>query len=207
MTMKLLHGGLSPFVRKVMIVAHEKGLVDRLELVPAPVNPLQPLELAVAVNPLGKIPALTLDDGTVLYGSTVVAEYLDQLDGAPRFFPSGPARWAALRCNALGDGILEAGQLTRIEGLRPQDRQWADWKDVQLLKVTNGLDAAEKEARDPASEALTIGDVALVCALGWFDVRLPDAAGWRNGRPNLAAWFESVSETASIVATAPKVPK
>ena len=82
--MKLLHGGLSPFVRKVMIVAHEKGVAERLERVPAPVNPLQPLELAIAVNPLGKIPALTLDDGTVLYGSTVIAEYLDALDGTPR---------------------------------------------------------------------------------------------------------------------------
>ncbi|MGQ3215558.1 MAG: glutathione S-transferase N-terminal domain-containing protein [Shinella sp.] len=205
--MKLLHGGLSPFVRKVMIVVHEKGLVDRLELVPAPVNPLQPLELAIAVNPLGKIPALTLDDGTVLYGSTVVAEYLDQLDGAPRFFPSGAARWAALRRNALGDGMLEAGQLARIEGLRPEDKQWADWKGVQHLKVTNGLDAAEKEAKDLATEALTIGEVALVCALGWFDVRLPDAAGWRAGRPGLSAWFEAISEKASIASTAPKVPK
>ena len=205
--MKLLYGGLSPFVRKVMIVAHEKGLVDRLELVPAPVNPLQPFDLAIAVNPLGKIPALTLDDGAVLYGSTVVAEYLDQLDGAPRFFPSDAARWAALRLNALGDGILEAGQLARIEGLRPQDKQWADWKGVQLLKVTNGLDAAEKEAQELATDMLTIGEVALVCALGWFDVRLPEAASWRNSRPRLATWFEAVSTKASVTATAPKVPK
>lgn len=205
--MKLLHGGLSPFVRKVMIIAHEKGLVDKLELVPAPVNPLQPLDLAIAVNPLGKIPALTLDDGTVLYGSTVVAEYLDSLDGAPRFFPQGADKWAALRRNSLGDGILEAGQLARIEGLRPEDKQWADWKKVQLLKVTNGLDAAEREAGELSTGQLTIGEVALICALGWFDVRLPDAAGWREGRPALAKWFETVSEKASVSATAPKVPK
>ncbi len=205
--MKLLHGGLSPFVRKVMIIAHEKGLIDKLELVPAPVNPLQPLDLAIAVNPLGKIPALTLDDGTVLYGSTVVAEYLDNLDGAPRFFPQGADKWAALRRNSLGDGILEAGQLARIEGLRPEDKQWADWKKVQLLKVTNGLDAAEREAGQLSTGQLTIGEVALICALGWFDVRLPDAAGWRDGRPALAKWFETVSEKASVSATAPKVPK
>lgn len=205
--MKLLHGGLSPFVRKVMVIAHEKGLVDKLELVPAPVNPLQPLDLAIAVNPLGKIPALTLDDGTVLYGATVVAEYLDSLDGAPRFFPQGADKWAALRRNSLGDGILEAGQLARIEGLRPEDKQWADWKKVQLLKVTNGLDAAEREAGQLSTGQLTIGEVALICALGWFDVRLPDAAGWRDGRPALAKWFETVSEKASVSATAPKVPK
>jgi len=204
--MKLLYGGLSPFVRKVMIVAREKGLLERLELVPAPVNPLQPLEPAIAVNPLGKIPALTLDDGTVLYGSTVIAEYLDALDGAPRFFPGGEDRWGALRRNALGDGILDAGQLVRIEGLRPEEKQWQDWKQLQLLKVANGLDAAEKEAASLASEDLAIGEVALICALGWLDVRLPDAASWRDGRPALAAWFETVSKLSSVAATAPKVP-
>lgn len=204
--MKLLYGGLSPFVRKVMIVAREKGLLERLELVPAPVNPLQPLELAIAVNPLGKIPALTLDDGTVLYGSTVIAEYLDSLDGVPRFFPRGEGRWGALRRNALGDGILEAGQLVRIEGLRPENKQWQDWKKVQLLKVANGLDAAEKESASLATKDLAVGEVALICALGWLDVRLPDAANWRDGRPALAAWYETVSKIPSVAVTAPKVP-
>ena len=204
--MKLLYGGLSPFVRKVMIVAHEKGVAERLERVPAPVNPLQPLDLAIAVNPLGKIPALTLDDGTVLYGSTVVAEYLDGLDGAPRFFPQNGRRWVALRRNALGDGILEAGTLARIEGLRPEDKQWSTWRDVQRLKVTNALDAAEREAAELATDDLTIGEVALVCALGWLDVRLPDVA-WREGRPALEAWFAKVSERPAVVQTAPQLPK
>jgi glutathione S-transferase len=204
--MKLLYGGLSPFVRKVMIVAHEKGVAERLERVPAPVNPLQPLDLAIAVNPLGKIPALTLDDGTVLYGSTVVAEYLDSLDGAPRFFPQNGTRWAALRRNALGDGILEAGTLARIEGLRPEDKQWSTWRDVQRLKVTNALDAADREEADLATDDPTIGEVALICALGWLDVRLPDVA-WREGRPALEAWFAKVSERPAVVQTAPQLPK
>lgn len=205
--MKLLYGGLSPFVRKVMIVAHEKGLVERLELVPTPVNPLVPLDSAIAVNPLGKIPALTLDDGAVLYGSTVVAEYLDALDGAPRFFPSGEAKWTALRRTALGDGILDAGQLVRIEGLRPEEKQWSEWKRVQLLKVNNGLDAAEKESGQLATDDLAIGEVSLICALGWLDVRLPDAADWRTDRPGLSAWFDRVSAIRSVATTAPKVPK
>lgn len=204
--MKLLYGGLSPFVRKVMIVAHEKGLADKLELVPAPVNPLQPLDLAIAVNPLGKIPALTLDDGTVLYGSTVVAEYLDALDGAPTFFPTGADRWVALRRNAQGDGILEAGSLVRIEGLRPAEKQWDDWRNVQKLKVANALNAADAEAGSLMTTDLTIGEVALVCALGWLDVRLPDVA-WRDNRTALAAWFDTVSARKSVEATAPKVPK
>jgi len=200
--MKLLHGGLSPFVRKVMIVAHEKGVADKLELVPAPVNPLKPLDLAIAVNPLGKIPALTLDDGTVLYGSTVVAEYLDALD-TPRFFPQGEGKWRALRLNALGDGILEAGNAVRIESLRPDDRQWDGWTDVQMLKVTNGLNALEDET---LSEDLTIGEVAVIAALGWMDVRLPQV-NWREGRPKLAAWFETVSANPNVGLTAPKLPK
>lgn len=200
--MKLLHGGLSPFVRKVMIVAHEKGVADTLELVPAPVNPLKPLDLAIAVNPLGKIPALTLDDGAVLYGSTVVAEYLDALD-APRFFPQGEGKWRALRLNALGDGILEAGNAVRIETLRPEDKQWDGWTDVQLLKVINGLNALEAET---LSEELTIGEVAVIAALGWLDVRLPQVE-WRTGRPTLAAWFDKVSEIPIVALTAPKLPK
>lgn len=200
--MKLLHGGLSPFVRKVMIVAHEKGVADKLELVPAPVNPLKPLDLVIAVNPLGKIPALTLDDGVVLYGSTVVAEYLDAL-GTPKFFPQGEGKWRALRLNALGDGILEAGNAVRIETLRPEDKQWDGWTDVQLLKVINGLNALEAET---LSEDLTIGEVAVIAALGWLDVRLPQAE-WRTGRPTLAAWFEKVSAMPTIALTAPKLPK
>ena len=204
--MKLLHGGLSPFVRKVMVVAHEKRPVENLELVPAPVNPLQPLDLAIAVNPLGKIPALTLDDGTVLYGSTVVAEYLDAVGGAPTFFPAGAARWTALRRNAQGDGILEAGSLVRIEGLRPAEKQWSDWRNVQTLKITNALNAAETEAHALATDDFTIGEVTFICALGWLDVRLPDVA-WRENRPALAAWFEKVSARPSIAGTAPKVPK
>lgn len=204
--MKLLYGGLSPFVRKVMIVAHLKGVADKLELVPAPVNPLQPLDLAIAVNPLGKIPALTLGDGTVLYGSTVVAEYLDALDGTPTFFPTGSDKWVALRRNAMGDGILEAGTLVRIESLRPEDKQWSNWRDVQALKVSNALSAAEAEAGALATEGFTIGEVALICALGWLDVRLPDVA-WREGRSALAAWFAKVSENLVVAQTAPKLPK
>ncbi|MGK6316642.1 glutathione S-transferase N-terminal domain-containing protein [Neorhizobium sp. DT-125] len=204
--MKLLYGGISPFVRKVMIVAHTKGVADKLELVPAPVNPLQPLDLAIAVNPLGKIPALTLDDGTVLYGSTVVAEYLDALDGVPSFFPTGAAKWTALRRNAQGDGILDAGQLVRIEGLRPEDKQWPGWRDVQTLKVNNALNAAEVEAGSLETDAFTIGEVALICALGWLDVRLAGVT-WREGRPGLAAWFAKVSENPVVAQTAPKLPK
>ncbi|HEX7821751.1 MAG TPA: glutathione S-transferase N-terminal domain-containing protein [Sphingobium sp.] len=200
--MKLLYGHLSPFVRKVMIVAHEKGLVDRIELVVAGVHPFQSTDLVNSVNPLGKIPALMLEDGTALYGSTVIAEYLDASDGLPRFFPAGEARWPALRRNALADGILDAGVLARVEGLRPVERQWGEWRDVQLRKITHALDVAEGEAGLRASRAMTIGEVALICALGWLDFRFPDIS-WRTDRPALAAWFIQVSQRSAVALTAP----
>lgn len=200
--MKLLHGQLSPFVRKVMIVAHEKGLIDRIELVPTAVRPFDASEQVNSVNPLGKIPALMTDNGAALYGSTVIAEYLDALDGAPRLFPGGEFRWVALRRNALADGILEAGVLGRVEGLRPVEYQWPEWRNIQLGKIVRALDAAEAEAGQLASEEMTIGEVAYVCALGWLDFRLSDL-GWRSGRPKLAAWFERASRLTAVAMTVP----
>ena len=122
--MKLLYGGLSPFVRKAMIVAHEKGVVEKLELVPAPVNPLQPLDLAIAVNPLGKIPALTLDDGTVIYGS--------------RSSRNTWMRWAGRRPSSqqgLQDGRLCGETPSATEFLRPD--HWSASKDF-VQPTSNG---------------------------------------------------------------------
>lgn len=203
--MKLLHGGLSPFVRKVMIVVHEKGLAERIALEPSPVNPLEPFAPVIAVNPLGKIPALITDDGQTLYGSTVIAEYLDSLLGAPQFFPAGAERWAALRKSVLADGLLDAGNLIRIEGLRPEGTAWDKWLSAQNTKVSNALDALEGEAADLAVASPAIGEISLVCALGWLDVRLPQLE-WRTERPVLANWFAEISQRDSIARTAPKLP-
>lgn len=204
--MKLLHGGLSPFVRKVMIVAHEKDLIEEIALDPSPVNPLEPLPSVIAVNPLGKIPALVTQDGQHLYGSTVIAEYLDSLSGPSDIFPSGLDRWDALRKSVLADGLLDAGNLIRIEGLRPEGAGWDKWLAAQNTKVSNALDAFESEAASLPVSRPTIGEISLVCALGWFDVRLQQI-GWRDGRPNLAQWFDEMSNRESVIQTAPKLPK
>ena len=204
--MKLLHGGLSPFVRKVMVVAHEKGVADALERVPSPVNPLEPMESVIAVNPLGKIPALVLDQGDVLYGSTLICEYLDDTFPEPRMVPVGPARWEALRRCNLADGVLEAGNLIRIESLRPEGTQWEKWEEVQTLKVANALDALEQEASGLSSDAPQIGDVAIGCALGWLDVRLQHIA-WRKDRPSLESWYQRMADRPSMVSTAPNMPR
>jgi glutathione S-transferase len=183
-----------------------KGLADQIELMPTLVDPLQPPDLLIAVNPLGKIPVLVLGDGSALYGSTVIAEYLDAIDGAPLFFPAANARWPALRRNALADGVLEAGMLARTESLRPLDKQWADWREAQVLKIRTALNVLEREASLMAPETLTIGDVAVICALGWLDVRLPELQ-WRKTRPALAEWFAEVSRQPAVERTAPQRSK
>ncbi|MCC6856889.1 MAG: glutathione S-transferase N-terminal domain-containing protein [Microbacteriaceae bacterium] len=202
--MKLYYGRLSPFVRKVMVLAHEKNLVATLELIPVTLTPTEPDRNFMRINPLGKIPTLALDDGTVLIDSPVVCEYLDTLGEGPRFVPaSGPARLHALRLNALGDGLLEAGMNVRVEGLRPAGTQWDKWIAAQQLKVDNALDALDGGAFVPSGSAITLGEIAVGCALGWLDFRMPQF-DWRSGRPSLAAWYAAFSERPAMQATAPK---
>ena len=138
--MKLFHSPTSPFVRKVLVVADERGLRDRIELVPSVLSPTSPDAALSRSNPLGKIPALETDGGDVLFDSHVIAEYLDQMTDGPRLIPAGAGRWSVLRREALADGILDAGILVRYETfLRPEPLRWAAWIDGQLTKVTQGL--------------------------------------------------------------------
>src|SRR3954452_2785519 len=112
--MKLRHNPASPYVRKVMVVAHELGLADKIELLSTAVSPVESNAALAAENPLMKIPALTTDDGQVLFDSPVICEYLDSLAGGGKVFPaSGKARWTALCQQALGDGILGSCAATR----------------------------------------------------------------------------------------------
>src|SRR5258708_7200347 len=143
--MKLFATTTSPFVRKVLVVAHERGLASRIDLVTLRPSPLRADPELSKVNPLNKIPALILDDGFVLYDSAVISEYLDVFDGAPRLVPaSGPARWRVLRLQALADGVLEAGVSAFYErAQRPESHQFQPWIDGQLEKVHQGLDALE----------------------------------------------------------------
>lgn len=202
--MKLYHGALSPFVRKVMVAAIELGLDHRIETVASPLSAVQANPGVIAVNPIGKIPALETDDGTPLYDSPVIIEYLDHLAGGGALLPpAGAARWRALRVNALADGMLEAGVLARVETTRPAERQWPEWIAAQRAKVTNCLDRLEAECA-AFTPAPTIGEIAAGCALGWLDFRLPDIA-WRESRPALAAWYAGFAARPAMTATAPKV--
>ncbi len=201
--MRLYHTATSPFVRKVMIAAHELGLVGRIEVVHLRPSPLLPDPTLSDANPLSKIPALVLEDGATLFDSRVIVEYLDSLADAPRLIPAtGPARWDALRRQALADGILDAGILVFYERLqRPDAQQWQPWLDGQAAKVRQGLDALEALA--PAlGERVDAGTIAAAAALGWLDFRNP-VGDFRDGRPALAAWYEGFSARPSMQATLP----
>ena len=201
--MKLYISPLSPFARKVRVAARETGLAARIEEVPATVSPVKPNAEVGRANPLMKVPTLVLDDGSALFDSPVICEYLDSLHaGRTLFPPSGEGRWTALMLQAVGDGILEAAVLVRYEtALRPKELQWADWIGGQRAKWHAGLDLLERTAAALAGEP-TIGSITAGCSLGYLDFRYGDD-DWRTSRPALARWYEGFSARESMRATVP----
>ena len=199
--MKLHWSPRSPFVRKVMIVAHELGLVDRLDCVRTVAATTKPHLGLMADNPLSKIPTLVLDDGTVLYDSPVVCEYLDGLHAGPKLYPADPKeRMTALRRQALGDGFLDFLLLLRNE------RERAHPSDVHLSAYTTKkqavLDALDREAEALAASPFSIGHIAVGCALSYLDFRYADE-DWRKDYPRAAAWHADFAARPSVRATEP----
>jgi glutathione S-transferase len=200
--MKLYWSSRSPFVRKVMIFAHECGLAGRIECVRTLVSMSRPNADLLPVNPTGKIPTLVLDDGSALYDSTVICEYLDSLHTGPRLFPeSGPARWTALRRHALGNNLTDNLMLWRNEILRPQLQQSPETLAAFEMKVRNAVAALDQEAPALAAGAITIGHVAIGCALGYIDFRFAHL-GWRAGHDRIAGWHETFAQRPSMLHTA-----
>jgi len=202
--MKLYVASASPFGRKCAIVAHELGLESKVQFEPATVSPVSRNEDIARGNPLVKIPTLLLDDGGSLFDSPVICEYFDSLSGSPKLFPAiGPARWTALKRQALADGLMDAAILLRYEQqLRPEPFRWIDWIAGQQAKLTGALDAMEADVPN-FGDGFDIGHVASACAVGYLDLRFAHLK-WREGRPQLAAWFANVSQRPSLIATFPK---
>lgn len=178
----------SPFGRKVKIAAHELGLFDRLTIEMA--DTTDPSDSLRAQNPLGKIPALVLDDGVTLFDSRVILEWLDLEAGGGRILPSErDARFAALRLQALADGIIDAAILIVYEGrFRNEGERSAAWVEYQQGKIDRAL--AHLEAAPPAlTSPPTVGAIALACALGYLDLRF--AGRWRTTHPRLEAWLDA----------------
>ncbi len=187
----------SPFARKVRIAAALLELDDRIEVSAADTS--DPEDSLRAQNPLGKIPALVLEGGEVLYDSPVIMEYLDWLAGGGRILPSDPVqRFRSLTRQALADGIAEAAVLMRYEQLwREPDKRSERWLAYQGDKISRALSAFEAS---PPEELSDVGTIALACALGYLDLRFEGA--WRAGHRGLARWLDLFSAaTPSFEAT------
>jgi glutathione S-transferase len=199
--MKLHWSPRSPFVRKVMIVAHERGLVDRITCVRTVAATSKPHAELMKDNPLSKIPTLLLDDGAAIYDSPVICEYLDALDGTPKLFPSEPkARLAALRRQALGDGFLDLLVLLRDERMRahPSEVHMAS-AAVRRAAILKNLEA---DAPALASAPFGIGHIAIGCALSYLDFRYADE-DWRKDHPAIAGWHATFAARPSVHVTEP----
>jgi len=200
--MKLHWSPRSPFVRKVMVCAHELGLAERLEKVRSTVAMSRPNAEVMKDNPLGKLPTLLLEDGSALYDSAVICEYLDGL-ARGKLFPKGAARWQALRWHALGDGMLDVLILWRNQRDQPVERQVREWLSGFALKIEKSFVTVERELPGLRKAPFGIGQIAIGCALGYIDFRFPDM-DWRRRHPLVGAWFEEISQRPSMQATKPE---
>lgn len=201
--MQLFTSPTTPFGRKVMVLIHESGLADQVQVQTVAGSPLDPGSMPLDQNPLGKIPALIPDDGgPALYDSRVICRYLDHVSGAG-LYPAGPDLWPVLTLEATADGMLEAALLMVYEmRLRPEALRFAPWVEGQWAKVARALDAIEARGMVLLEGRLTMAHVAVAVALSYLDFRHAERH-WRQDRPRLAAWEQEFSARASMVSTRP----
>ena len=200
--MKLIFSPASPFVRKVNVMRHEAELFDKISFTPVQTTALSTDPAARSANPLGKIPALVLDNGKVLFDSRVICRYLDDLSGAG-LYPQANL-WDVLTLEALADGIMESAVLMVYEArLRPEEKRFETWVEAQWGKITHSLDALERQEFTAMEGDLHFGQLALACALGYLDFRHPER-DWRDGRTSLDSWNNVVQDRDSMRATLPE---
>jgi len=201
--MKLLHSNTSPYARKVRIVAAEKKLELDLEVV----DPWSPAPELARINPLGKVPALVMDDNTTLFDSRVIVEYLDGLSPVHRLIPEASRdRIAAKRWEAVADGLCDAAILARLESGRP-DKNESSARQIerQRSKIAACLDEMGRELGERefcVGNALSLADIAAGCALGYLKLRYPDIA-WEASHPNLARHYKKLAARPSFRQTDP----
>ena len=180
----------SPFGRKVKIAAALCGLSDRINI--EPTDTTSPDDSIRRLNPLGKIPALVLEDGTVLYDSRVIVEFLDFSAGGGVVIQAGAERFTVLTRQSLADGIMDAALLQVYEKrFRPAEKHDQTWLDNQAGKVARGLTALEGNLPALAGTP-DVGQIAVACALGYLDLRF--AGRWRTDHPGLVNWLDTFAE-------------
>jgi glutathione S-transferase len=199
---KLFWSAASPYAREVLACAIAREIDGQIELVPTRVRLSEPA--LIAANPLSKIPCLITGDGTSLFDSPVICEYLDSIDDGtlPMFPRTGRPRWRALKQQAMADGILDAAVGLRRELQNPRDAARDAWIARQQAAIGRTLDELEQ---DPPHEALDIGSIAVACALGYLDFRF-GGEPWRPAHPSLTAWFAAFEKNAPIARTVPREP-
>jgi len=201
--MKLLGSVPSPYTRKVRVVLAEKKIDCDFEVVDVvpPENPVN------ALNPLGKVPTLVLDDGTTLFDSRVIVEFLDGASPLARLIPDdNRERVAVRRWEALADGSLDAGLLIRYESLRPKKEQSKAWTDKQVGKLARGLAMIAAELGEKTwcqGDRYSLADIAVGCCLGWVEFRKPGGVEWRRQYPNLERLYVKLMERPAFADTAP----
>jgi glutathione S-transferase len=203
--MTLFYNAASPYVRKVVVLLHETGQVERVVLQATTLTPVNPSAELNDENPAGKLPALRLADGSVIHDSRVILDYLDhQHTGDPLIPREGPTRWRRLTLASLADALLDAALTIRYEkALRPQEKHWDLWLDSQQQKIERTLAFLERETVPELRTAFDVASISVAAALGYLDFRQPEL-GWRNEYPALADWYQTVSQRASMLATEPR---
>ncbi|WP_170430636.1 glutathione S-transferase [Ruegeria arenilitoris] len=201
--MKLYHSPTSPYVRKVMVLLHETGQLEDVEVLNVATTPLAPADELQGKVPLRRIPALERPDGPTLFDSRVICAFLDARAKAG-MYTEGTGRWDVLTLEALADGILDSAVGMAYEArLRPEDKQWDTWLDAQWGKIERACAALNQRWMAHLSGPLDMGQVAVACALGYLDLR-HDARNWRKGNDALSEWFAAFNERPSMAATRPE---
>ena len=197
MTLRIFFSPASPFVRKAMVAAHERGV--EIEKLASAAWPVKRDPNIVKHNSTGKVPCLLLEDDTPVFDSRVISALIDsQGRTGQTLYPQDDRRFIVLTLEALADSILEAALLHRYENvLRPEDKRWDDWSRGQMEKVDSGLDDLEGRWFDALSAEFHAGAIAAACLLGYLDFRFADK-DWRGTHPRLAEWFAEVSKRPSM---------
>lgn len=199
--MKLFISATSPFARKVRVLIREKNATDLFEEVTS--LPLENDEALHAANPLGRIPALVLENGDTLFDSVLLLDYLDRSLDGPTLVPIEPgARLAALKIQALADGILEAAVRTSFENNRPDAEKSALWLSRWTRAIEQTIDVLEKSVSG-WDQTLDVGKIATGSALGYLSFRLPQLH-WEERAPKLAGWWQQIQTRPSFAQTAPR---
>ena len=200
--MKLYHSPASPFVRKVVVLLHELGKADAVELATVTTTALASDARLMVANPLARLPALERPEGVTLYDSRVITAYLDDLYQGG-LYPTGARRWETLTLEATGDGIMDSAVSMVYEiRLRDAARQSPEWIEAQWGKVARGLDALNTRWMSHLSGPIGAGHISVGCALGYLDFR-HEGRDWRKGREALAGWYEGFAARPSMTATTP----